>query len=82
MNIRGECYNNNLLFYTILKNIIKCKLTENKLIELEPNDELYLNKGHCLEKLGRYKEANEYYYASGIQSLDVTPEDEPIGESS
>ena len=32
--------------------------------------------------LERYKEANEYYYASGIQSLDVTPEDEPMGESS
>ena len=35
MNIRGECYNNNLLFYTVLKNLIKCKLSENKLIELE-----------------------------------------------
>ncbi len=35
MNLSIEKYRNNLLFYTILKNIIKCKLTENKLMELE-----------------------------------------------
>ena len=35
MKIKIEEYRNNLLFYTILKNIIKCKLRENKLEEFE-----------------------------------------------
>lgn len=35
MKIGIEEYRNNLLFYTILKNIIKCKLSDNKLLELE-----------------------------------------------
>ena len=35
MDINKEEYKNNLLFYTILKNLIKCKLSENKMIILE-----------------------------------------------
>lgn len=40
MNIEVKEYANNLLLYTILKNLIKCKLTDNKFIELE---ELIIN---------------------------------------
>ncbi|MBR3199246.1 MAG: hypothetical protein IKG27_04450 [Bacilli bacterium] len=35
MNIEVKEYVNNLLLYTILKNLIKCKLSDNKFIELE-----------------------------------------------
>lgn len=35
MKISKEEYSNNLLFYTILKNLIKCKLSESKMIQLE-----------------------------------------------
>ncbi len=35
MKISNEEYSNNLLFYTILKNLIKCKLKENKMIQFE-----------------------------------------------
>ena len=39
-------YRNNLLFYTILKNIIKCKLSENKLNELENQIKDNINLGY------------------------------------
>ena len=35
MDISKIEYRNNLLFYTILKNLIKCHLSENKMITLE-----------------------------------------------
>ncbi len=35
MEIRKDFYNNNLLFYTILKNLTKCRLTENKMQQLK-----------------------------------------------
>ena len=48
MDISKEEYRNNLLFYTILKNLIKCKLSENKMVILqqliEENRDLSSNK--------------------------------------
>lgn len=35
MDIKNEEYTNNLLFYTILKNLIKCHMSESKIIILE-----------------------------------------------
>ena len=46
MNIDVNEYRNNLLFYTILKNIIKCKLSENKLNELENQIKDNINLGY------------------------------------
>ena len=46
MKIKIEEYRNNLLFYTILKNIIKCKLRENKLEEFENYIKENINLGY------------------------------------
>ena len=39
MNITEREYRNNLLFYTVLKNLLKCQLSEKKLLILENNIE-------------------------------------------
>ena len=55
MDISKNEYKNNLLFYTILKNLIKCHLSENKMILLEQlieeNKELGFSK--LIEFLGQ-----------------------------
>lgn len=56
MDIKNEEYTNNLLFYTILKNLIKCHMSESKIIIFE--NLINENKGLGYPKLIEFLENN------------------------
>ena len=65
MNITEKEYRNNLLFYTTLKNLLKCKLNEKRLMLLEEtieqNDKLTYDKLKQLLSSGIVNENTKAY---------------------
>lgn len=45
--IEKKVYDNNLLFYTLLKNLLQCKLSDQKLLSLQAQVKRYLEGNNC-----------------------------------